>query len=645
MMTSRESDPYREPDTSLVTNSPLQQRALVIGINRYDPPVRALSNAVNDASAIAKILTEEYGFMVTSLLDKEANLVNIQNAIAESLHSESDVRWLFYFAGHGTVIADNGYLLPTNAEKGKPESMISLPGLLRDCIKSPCGEVLLILDSCYSGRGFVRLDSLDLPTPSTTERRVRQIITSGNPIEPVLDVGADGHSIFTQTLLEILQGWTGAHNEQGEISFSKLRDELAYQIPVRLRAQERTTLLQQPLGGNFQGNSLGREFSFFPVSSIHRLPPENVRDLRSGDSERRVAGLQRLIDIIDVETRQQVVQMALYALQKDSSVTVRAAAATVLGRSDDLTAVSALIAALNDAVSVCLAAAESLGLLKDQRAAMPLLARLQNADDELFLGLVDAIGAVGEPSVIIATLCKALEFGKLVPFIGPDLQQRLTGVQSRADFTTQFAIAHNLPPTLPISLAQVAEVQTKGRFVHELWGALKAAYRNNQIQPGEFYTMLSRLHIPFWLSACYDDFLVSAINKVNSIVTGSDTQYLFEDRPSVVHILGDLDRSKLVVLEHEYELLRESEIDRKLLLRFLRQELKGKIVLFLGFDPTSPDFALLGKYILNGHLAGLDVCTFLVWQPAIPSSVAWNGYLMHRINLEPVEFVKSLLEK
>ena len=46
--------------------------ALVIGINDYSAPIPRLKTAVSDAQSIADILTRQYGFKVTTLLDSEA---------------------------------------------------------------------------------------------------------------------------------------------------------------------------------------------------------------------------------------------------------------------------------------------------------------------------------------------------------------------------------------------------------------------------------------------------------------------------------------------------------------------------------------------------------------------------------------------
>jgi hypothetical protein len=632
---------FHESDTDLESITTLSRRALVVGIDRYRKPFSSLFNAANDAKAAAKVLLEDYSFAMTLLLDEMANKATIESEIKNALKSGADTRWLFYFAGHGTVENGQGFLLPADAEKGNLQSFVALQDLLQTCVQSDCGEVLIILDACYSGRGFVRPDILDNPAPNAEERRVRQIIAAGNPHEMVLDGGADNHSLFTASLLEVLNGWTGAHDNQGRVTFSKLRDELAYQIPANLRSMGYSTISQQPLGGNFQSNIDGRQFTFTPRIGVQRLSPEIVRDLRSGDSERRVSGWRSIPFKAETDTHAQSAAMAVWTLMNDSSESVRGAAAATLGSLPKSEAtVQVLIDALADKVTVCRAAAKSLGELKAVDAGGALLGHLLEAPTDLFLDFTGAIGEMGDPSLILSALRVALQRKMLVPFIGPDLPQELTGVKSREDFVKEFSQHEGID--LSDSLAQVANIATRnGQQRHSLVRTLKDAYGNPLQKPGPFYEALKNLDAPFWLSACYDNLLAKTIDA-NLIVIGEDTKYWRTGRPTVVRLVGDPGSIRgLVVLEKEYEYLRENEGDRKLLLSFLHQELQGKIVLLLGYDPASRDFALLVKYMLNQHLAGVSTQAFLV-RTGLTSNLVWNGQSVQIIQEDALKLVTQL---
>ncbi|EDN67552.1 hypothetical protein BGP_3550 [Beggiatoa sp. PS] len=61
-----------------------------------------LKTAVNDARAVGKVLKNQYGFQVTTLLDREAtrsNIVSQLNRLINGLNENEHL--LIYYAGHG----------------------------------------------------------------------------------------------------------------------------------------------------------------------------------------------------------------------------------------------------------------------------------------------------------------------------------------------------------------------------------------------------------------------------------------------------------------------------------------------------------------------------------------------------------------
>ena len=188
------------------------QQALVLGVGAYSGKIRQLENAPHDARAIAELLVQDYGFALAPagdpLLDECASLATIRATVHSSLAAAGPTtRWMFFFAGHGLVMDGHGYLLPGDAIPGDVSTYLPIQWLLDQCMGSACGEALILLDACFGGRALVRSDQLTdyIPTQGSPDR-VRQLITSGNPDQPVLDGGGFGHSIFAQALLEALQG-------------------------------------------------------------------------------------------------------------------------------------------------------------------------------------------------------------------------------------------------------------------------------------------------------------------------------------------------------------------------------------------------------------------------------------------------------
>lgn len=639
-----------------------QQKAVVVGIGDYGGAFSALPNAPHDANAVGGMLQHDYGFELVPaavpLIDKAAGRGAVVEAVEKSLQEANDgTRWLFYFAGHGVVAEDGqGYLVPADAWKSSTVTYLSLRWLIDRCLASACAETLIVLDACYGGRALVRPEYLvDWHREDGTHEVIRQIVTSGNPDQPVLDGGGSGHSVFTQSLLEALEGWAGIHQDDGAIDFESLLSHLVFEVPMRLRALGESAALQQPIGGNLIGKRRARGFTLEPL--VPRLSPTIVQRTRSDDPTDRGDNLAKLASECQdhPERCELAVELAKYHLRRPGEhpdplvagmlryepvVSVRAQAADTLGDLADPAAVEPLTAALDDVPEVCRAAARALGQLGDPHAAPALLERLKAADDTLFPDLVGAIGAVQDPDALLEALREARRRNKLVPFVGPDFPQALTGLPDRATVAHGLADREGLPPS--DSLAATAQATMRGgKLVFAYVSYMKNKLDDQLARPGTIHEALARLDLPFWISGAYDGLLVRALNA-NSIVSGEDTRYWRPERPTVVCLAGDLSSVRgLLAVESDYEQLRENEGDRHLLVSYLREQLQGQVVLFLGYDPQSPDLALLVKHVLNGHLAGADVRAFLSW-PRAELDHQWGQWPIQPISRESLAFVEQL---
>jgi uncharacterized caspase-like protein len=89
--------------------------ALVIGIAEYDNGWSKLDTPINDVTAIAQLLKDNYGFIVQKLTGEKATRVNIIQAfqkLNEKLGENDNL--LIFYAGHGTSLPDT----ETNIGKG-----------------------------------------------------------------------------------------------------------------------------------------------------------------------------------------------------------------------------------------------------------------------------------------------------------------------------------------------------------------------------------------------------------------------------------------------------------------------------------------------------------------------------------------------
>jgi len=235
--------------------------ALVIGAQDYRN-VEPLQSAVADARAVHRVLRERFGFDSRLLLNPtRAEMIS---ALAE-LHArlgEKD-NLLVYYAGHGRLMGDKGYWLPVDAREDDPGTWIA-NRLITDYLKiMKARHVLIIADSCYAGA----LSRMAVPRPlevpvsdrippkwvrAMVERRSRNVLTSGG-LEPVLDMGAGGHSVFANALLKVLRG--GGHVLDGYRLYQRIF------VPVQESAA-RYGVRQVPTYAAILGDGISGEFFF-----------------------------------------------------------------------------------------------------------------------------------------------------------------------------------------------------------------------------------------------------------------------------------------------------------------------------------------------------------------------------------------------
>ncbi|MBW2491921.1 MAG: caspase family protein, partial [Deltaproteobacteria bacterium] len=148
------------------------------------------------------------------------SLINLRNIL-----SDQD-NLVIYYAGHGWLDkeADEGYWLPTDAEKNNMINWISNSSITTTLRAIRAKHVLIVADSCYSGklaRGIHAVDRSPGYISRLSQKRARCVISSGG-IEPVIDSGGKGlHSVFSSSFLDAL-----AENQEimdGIQLFNKLR--------------------------------------------------------------------------------------------------------------------------------------------------------------------------------------------------------------------------------------------------------------------------------------------------------------------------------------------------------------------------------------------------------------------------------------
>lgn len=208
--------------------------AIVIGINDYRHNIPRLRTPGNDASRLADLLRETFGFEVEILVEG-VTLQRLRRLLEQDLPacylSDND-RLLIYFAGHGIALKSDeandsprGYLIPEDANPSDPTTFLPMTEFHEALSSLQCRHLLVILDCCFAGaiRWSTTRAIRYVPEEIFQERYRRyvensawQVLTSAAHDEEALDViagyvlgtreTAQNHSPFANLLFEALTG-------------------------------------------------------------------------------------------------------------------------------------------------------------------------------------------------------------------------------------------------------------------------------------------------------------------------------------------------------------------------------------------------------------------------------------------------------
>jgi hypothetical protein len=232
--------------------------ALVIGVANYQH-LPTLTTPVNDAKEIERILRDSYGFK-TQLLP-EATRDQILDALDRDRRSLGvDDSLLIYYAGHGFYdpSEDQAYWAPIDAGQDTYSHWIIATEITSRAKAIPARHVLVVSDSCYSGKLARALDrndrAVEIRDPFIERMlsgKSRGLMSSGGN-EPVSDSDAPEygkHSVFANALIRGLEEMTFA-----KFSASELFDQyVRVQVPGRSKQMPEYTAIRDSghEGGDF----------------------------------------------------------------------------------------------------------------------------------------------------------------------------------------------------------------------------------------------------------------------------------------------------------------------------------------------------------------------------------------------------------
>lgn len=188
--------------------------ALIIGIDKYSGAWKPLRNAVNDAGAVLTQLQGDYEFHTVRTLFNEqgtrAGILKEFEWLMANVKENDNV--LIFYSGHGDYneTLQRGFWVPADAKSSSVGELISNTDIQAFLAGIKSKHTFLIADACFSGDIF-RGKTLTIPYENSFKyynqiysKPSRTALTSGG-LEPVMDGGKEGHSIFAYYLLKSLK--------------------------------------------------------------------------------------------------------------------------------------------------------------------------------------------------------------------------------------------------------------------------------------------------------------------------------------------------------------------------------------------------------------------------------------------------------
>jgi WD40 repeat protein len=245
-----ESDPR---SVELFTESEVKHsvcHVLVVGINEYSNAKLNLNYAKPDAESFGKIVDEHSASLfknvrMHALYDKQANRENILKKLDElktEIHPE-DV-FIFYYAGHGSMVDNKFYFIPTNNLRLYDQGELEKDALEASIVQEKLKEIsalkqLIVMDACQSG-GSVEL----LATRGASEEKAIAQLSRSTGVHVLASAGSEQfatefaelqHGLFTYVLLKGLDGDADGAPKDGKVTIYELKSYIDDQVPEMTR--------------------------------------------------------------------------------------------------------------------------------------------------------------------------------------------------------------------------------------------------------------------------------------------------------------------------------------------------------------------------------------------------------------------------
>ncbi len=219
---------------------------VAVGINEYENPALNLNYAKDDAKAFSKAIQEQgktffKDVEVRSLYDKEATRENILAALEElSGKARPEDVFVFYYAGHGSMVDNIFYFIPTEnvslyqQERLSRESIEA--GLVQEKFRNIAAlKQVVLLDACQSGGSAEILAQRGAMEEKAMAQLSRSsgvhVMAAAGSEQYATEVESLGHGLFTFALLEAMDGGADGAPRDGNVTIYELKAYLNDQVP------------------------------------------------------------------------------------------------------------------------------------------------------------------------------------------------------------------------------------------------------------------------------------------------------------------------------------------------------------------------------------------------------------------------------
>jgi hypothetical protein len=195
--------------------------AIVIGIENYRQKLPKADHATNDATVVTNYLVKSLGYPeenVITLTNEHATKSDLDKYLSSWLKNnvEKDSSVFIYYSGHGAPNPKNGdaYLVPYDGDPAYiSDTGYSLKQLYANLAKLPAKQLVVALDSCFSGAGGKSVAAPGSRSLVRVEKTTAQniVVMTASADDQISSTYMDkGHGIFTYFLLkgikEFLEG-------------------------------------------------------------------------------------------------------------------------------------------------------------------------------------------------------------------------------------------------------------------------------------------------------------------------------------------------------------------------------------------------------------------------------------------------------